>query len=79
METEAPATGRPGERLDEVIDLIRTRVPADQAELLAGSDRDVELLALGLLRLPGLRAASRSKLAWALEALGTLADPSGAD
>lgn len=39
METEAPATGRPGERLGEVIDLIRTRVPADQAELLAGFAR----------------------------------------
>ncbi len=35
METDAPGTGSRGERLDEVVGLIRAKVATDQADLLA--------------------------------------------
>ncbi|MDM0108400.1 NAD-glutamate dehydrogenase [Variovorax sp. J22R24] len=35
METDASEAGRPGERLDEVVDLIRAKVTPEQADLLA--------------------------------------------
>ena len=39
MEHDAPGTGSRGERLEEVADLIRTRVVTDQADLLAAFAR----------------------------------------
>jgi inorganic triphosphatase YgiF len=50
-------------------DDVLARTTELEAELLAGPAEDVERLATGLLRLPGLRAATRSKLAWAMAAL----------
>ncbi len=35
METDAPEAGRPSERVDEVVGLIRAKVATDQADLLA--------------------------------------------